>query len=477
MSQNRFSGLLLSAIEKLQGSGGPVSEEKLTKVLGIAARKFNVPGIAVGVLLDGKETYGSYGVTNVEKPSPISETTLFNIGSVTKTFTATTIMHLVSQKKIDLDAPVKKYIPELKLHDPKTADTITILQLLNHTSGLEWRFEVDTGEGDDALAKYVAKMAEATQTLPPGTRASYSQTAFDLLGRVIEKVTGQIYEQAVTSLVLEPLGLTNSFFAMDEIMAHQYVVGHNADDNDKLVVAKQWKYARAQNAGGGLASSSTDLIGWAKFHLGQAANGDRVLPTSLITQMQQQTVELMGSSLGKAIGIGWFLSDINGVKTVGHGGSGNGQFAELLLVPERKFAVVSLTNAGPNGVAFNQAVLQWTLQKYLGLVERAPKPIAFDAKRAQEIVGKYENKIQVITVESTGKKLTIAAGIKREVRAASDKELPADYPPAEMGLLPGDNDEYVVLGGGMKGQRGFFTRDEAGAITGIDIAGRSLTRV
>ena len=476
MPQNKFSEWLMSVIEKLQGSGGPVSEEKLSQLLGVAARKFNVPGIAVGVLLDGKEMYGSYGVTNVENPLPITQATLFNIGSITKTFTATTIMHLVSQKKIDLNAPVKKYIPELKLHDPEAAGKITILQLLNHTSGLEWRFEADTGEGADALAKYVARMTEVTQALPPGTRASYSQTAYDLLGRVIEKVTGQIYEQAVISLVLEPLGLTNSFFAMDEIEAHQFAVGHNADDNNKLVVAKQWKYSRAQNAGGGLASSSTDLIRWAKFHLGQAANGDQVLPAGLIAQMQQQTVELVGSSLGKAIGIGWFLSDINGVKTVGHGGSGNGQFAELLLVPERKFAVVSLANAGPNGVAFNRAVLQWTLQKYVGLVERAPKPIAFDAKRAQELVGKYENKIQVITVESNGKKLTIAAGIKPEVRAASDKELPADYPPAEMGLLPGDKDEYVVLGGGMKGQRGFFTRDEKGAITEIDIAGRSLKR-
>jgi len=153
--------------------------------------------------------------------------------------------------------------------------------------------------------------------------------------------------------------------------------------------------------------------------------------------MQKPTVELKGSSLGDAIGIGWFLRDIDGVQTVGHSGSGNGQFAELLLVPERNFAVVALCNAGPNGIQFNQAVLQWSLQNYLGLVERAPKPLPYDSSRALEIIGRYENEIQIVTIASTGKKLTIAAGIKPEVRASSEKELPSDYPPANMGLCLG----------------------------------------
>ena len=477
MPQGKLFELLASVINKFKGSGGPVSEAKLAKLLGIAARKFNVPGVAVGILYNGEETHAAYGVTNIDNPSPVTETTLFNVASVTKTFTATTIMHLVSEGKVDLDAPVKKYIPELELKDKEAADKITILNLLNHTAGLDWRLAIDTGEDDDALEKFVAKLVDLKQIAPPGTRASYSQAGYDLLGRVIEKVTGQTYEQAVTSLVLEPLGLTNSFFAWDDIKTRPFVVGHNADDNEKLTVAKLWKYSRSENPGGGLASSATDLIRWARFHLGDAENGAQVLPDDLIKKMQQPTIELVGSSLGNAIGIGWFLRDINGVKIVGHSGSGNGQFTELLLVPERNFAVASITNAGPSGIQFNQAVMQWTLQNYLGLVERAPKPIPFDAARAQEIVGGYENKIQVITIDSSGKKLTIAAGIKPEVRAASDKELPADYPPAEMGLLPGDKDEYVVLGGGMKSQRGFFTRDESGTITGIDIAGRPFTRM
>ena len=423
--------LLTALKEHLSGSGGPVPEDKLAKLLGIAARKFNVPGIAVAVFHNDQETFASYGVTNINDPQPVDKNTLFLTASITKTFTATAIMHLVAEGKIDLQAPVSKYIPELKLHDPDAANQITILSLLNHTSGLEWRLDADTGEGDDALEKFVAKMTSVKQLTPPGTRANYSQAGYDLLGRVIEKVTKQTYEQAVSSLVLEPLGLANSFFALDDIKARPFAAGNNADDDGKLSVAKVWKYARAENPGGGLASSAADLMQWAKFHLG-AMQAPEVLPANAVKDMQKPTTELLGSSLGDAIGISWFLKDIGGVQTIKHSGSGNGQFAEILMVPEHSFAVVSLCNAAPNGIQFNDAVLQWTLQKYLGLMERAPKPLPFDEARAQAVVGRYENKIQVITIALKGKKLTIAAGIKPEVRAASDKELPADYPAAGM---------------------------------------------
>jgi CubicO group peptidase (beta-lactamase class C family) len=479
MGLRKLSDLFATLTGKANGSGGAVSAEKLSKLLGVAARKFNVPGIAVGVLLDGKITYASYGVTNVEKPAPVDENTLFVIASVTKSFTATAIMCLVADKTIELDAPVIRYIPELKLHDNRAAETITVLNLLNHTSGLEWRLDADTGEGDDALEKFVAKMGDLKQLASPGARASYSQAGYDLLGRVIEKVTGKTYEQAVTSLIFEPLGLTNSFFALADITSRPFAIGHNVDEKGKLAVAQTLKYARAENPGGGLASPVTDLMRWAQFHLGDghADSGKQVLPTQVLKAMQRQTVELKGSSLGDAIGIGWFLRDINGVMTVGHSGSGNGLFADLLMVPARNFAVVALCNAGPNGIQFNQAVLQWTLQQYLGLVERAPKPLPYDSQRAQGMIGRYENEIQVVTIANKGNRLTIAAGIKPQVRASSEKELPADYPPATMGLLPGDTDEYVVTAGGMKGQRGFFSRDEKGVIKGLDIGGRSFAKV
>ena len=111
-----------------------------------------------------------------------------------------------------------------------------------------------------------------------------------------------------------------------------------------------------------------DQLRWARFHLGdgRAESGARVLPAEVLHRMKQPTVALRASTLGDAIGIGWFLRDVDGVRTVGHGGSANGQFAELLTVPERDFAVVALSNAGPDGIPFNQAVVRWALRDLPG---------------------------------------------------------------------------------------------------------------
>ena len=194
-------------------------------------------------------------------------------------------------------------------------------------------------------------MAELELIAPPGTRASYSQVGYNLAGRIIEKVTGLTYEQAIAALLFEPLGLSHSFFALDDVMTRRFAVGHNLGEDGTLSVARQWKDTRGNNPGGGVVSSVADQLRWARFHLGdgRAESGARVLPAEVLQRMQEPTVELRGSTLGDAFGICWFLRDVDGVRTVGHGGSANGQFAELLIVPERDFAVVALSNAGPDG--------------------------------------------------------------------------------------------------------------------------------
>ena len=111
------------------------------------------------------------------------------------------------------------------------------------------------------------------------------------------------------------------------------------------------------------------------------------------------------------------------------------------------------------------------------MIDRDPEPLPYDQARAQEVVGSYENDAMTLTIATDGAGLTIEAGIKPEIRAAADTELPPDYPPADIGLLPGDADEYIVTSGGLKGQRGFFTRDESGAVVGVDLAGRLFNRV
>jgi CubicO group peptidase (beta-lactamase class C family) len=222
-----------------------------------------------------------------------------------------------------------------------------------------------------------------------------------------------------------------------------------------------------------------DQLRWARFHLGDghSKNGTQVLPVEVLRQMQEQTVALPGSSLGDALGICWFLRKVDGIQTIGHGGSANGQFAELLIVPERNFAVVSLSNSNPNGIPFNQVVVRWALENYLGLVDSDPEPIPFDAMWAQEIVGSYQNDFMTLTIETDGTGMSIDTRIKPEIRAGAKTELPPDAEPADIGLLPGDQDEYIIINGAYKGLRGIFTRDQDGVIVGVDLAGRIFKRV
>src|SRR3954449_697593 len=200
------------------------------KVAALAA-EHDVPGVAVGILLDGEEHYAFHGVTCTENPLPVDEKTLFQFGSTGKTYTATAIMRLVEAGKVALDEPVRTYLPEFKLRDEDVAAKVTVLQLLNHTAGWEGDMMDNTGDGDDALEKYVARMERLQQVSPLGETVSYNNASLSVAGRIIEKVTGTTYEQAIRDLLLEPLGLDYTFFFPNEIMTRRFAVGHRREDD------------------------------------------------------------------------------------------------------------------------------------------------------------------------------------------------------------------------------------------------------
>ena len=456
-----------------------MSHDTLSDFVEAPATKFGIPGVAVGVWVDGRAIYACHGVTSIDNPLPVDRDTLYVLGSISKTYTATALMRLVAEGRVELDAPVRRYVPELALADERAAAEVTVLNLLNHTSGLDWDLLVGTGEGDDALAVYVAKLAELKQIAPPGARTSYSQAGYSLAGRVIEKVSGMPYEKAIASLVFKPLGLSHSFFAADDVMTRRFVVGHNRGADGTLSVSRLWRGPRCRNPGAGVVSSAADQLRWARFHLGdgRAESGVEVLPAEVLRRMKEPTAALRASTLGHAIGIGWFLRDVDGVRTVGHGGSAIGQFAELLTVPERDFAVIALSNAGPGGIPCNQAVVRWTLQTYLGLTDQDPEPLPYDEAQARAFVGSYENDAMTLTIGTDEARLTLEVLLKPEVRAALDTDPGPDHAPFDFGLLPADADEYIITSGAFKGQRGFFTRDETGAVVGVDLAGRLFNKV
>ncbi len=243
---------------------------QLADVVLEAMQHFHVPGVVLGLWHDGAEHTAGFGVTSIEHPLPVTADTLAQIGSITKTFTGTLAMRLVEMGQLELDTPIKQYLPEFELQDKDVEARVTLRHLFTHMGGWVGDYFDDLGPGDDALAKYVAKMAELPQVTPLNTIWSYNNAGFSLAGRVIEVVTGKTYEAAMQELVFDPLGLKLSFFFPNDVMTHRFMAGHiYSFENDPLAVARPWALARTAHAAGAITSTVKDLLRYARFHMGQ----------------------------------------------------------------------------------------------------------------------------------------------------------------------------------------------------------------
>lgn len=228
-------------------------------------------------------------------------------------------------------------MPELRLKDDAVARTVTVLQLLNHSAGGTGDYFEDTGDGDDAIAKYVQKMAQLEQISPPGTVVSCNNAAYVLAGRLIEKVTGQAHEAVIKRLILDPLGCTESFFFAGDVMTRRFAIGHSRKEQEAAVtVARPMLLPRSSAPAGGLFSTVRDQIRYARFHLGHAPaeGGSRVLTRETLDRMKMPTISMQGGTLGDWVGISWMLRDIDGVRVAAHGGSTNGQESGFELIPD-----------------------------------------------------------------------------------------------------------------------------------------------
>jgi CubicO group peptidase (beta-lactamase class C family) len=454
-------------------------DERLSIRVRELAEELEIPGVAVGVFHEDEERYAFHGVTSVDNPLPVDAATLFQFGSTGKTYTSVALLRLVEAGKVELDAPVRTYVPELALRDAVAAETVTVLHLLNHTAGWDGDCFTDTGDGDDALARYVDRMADLEQITPPGSMVSYNNAALSLAGRIIEKVTGSTYEQALRELVLDPVGLDMTLFFPNDVMTRRFAVGHRREPDGTIRVLRPWSMARSGNPMGGMSASAPDQVRWARFHLdhGRATDGTQVVDPALIDRMQQPTADMTGSDLGDAVGISWLLSEVGGERVVAHGGSTTGQYSGFAMVPSRRFAIVSLTNAEPHGPLFNRRIRDWALETYLGLEEADPVHEPRPAESLAEYAGTYATVAVVLKVSVDGDHLLLDAEPTPELIAQLGDDADHREEPIPLGMLPGPGDRYVVPSGPYVGGKGYFTRDASGRITGIHEHGRFTPRV
>lgn len=432
-----------------------------------AAERMRIPGVAVGVYHDGAEDYVYHGVTSIANPLPIDAGTLFQIGSTTKTYTGTAIMILVEQGKVDLSAPVRRYLPDFRLQDEDVAANVTVLHLLNHTAGWAGDFERETGYGDDALARFVEQMIEAPQESALGERVSYNNASLCVAGRIIEVVTGTTYEQAIREMIYEPLGLEEHAFFPWEIMTRRFAAGHALYGDDLRVT--HWYESRAGHPPGAEhAASARDAIKYARFHM---SDGAGILRRETLDQMQTLTTPEAETPQAQQFGITWMIREIGGARIVAHGGSCRGHQSAFEMVPERDFAMTVLTSAR-HGSELNTEITDWIREAYLGLVETTPDPLPLTEDELAEFAGAYDSYTGTVHVSVAGDHLFAELEINPEL-AMSEEEAAASVPSFPFVILP--NNQFLITESMYKGLRGGLVRDDEGRLTGLDL-GRVFTK-
>lgn len=370
-----------------------------------------VPGAAIAVLKDGEIIDAAAGVLSTSTKVEATADSVFQIGSITKVWTTTLVMQLVDEGLLDLDAPIRRYLPEFRLRDESAAATITARQLLSHQAGFEGDVFTDTGRGDDAIEKYVAGLADLPQLFAPGELFSYNNVGFSVLGRLVEVLRGQTWEQALVEHIVTPLGLTHVAPSAYEAILYRAAVGHVGPGEDGVEIpAPTWALVRSNEpAGSMLAMRPRDLLGFVAMHLAEGAgpDGTRILSPLSARAMRTAQVTLPRlTGMGAAWGLGWEIIAADAPVVIGHDGGTIGQSAFLRVVPEAGLAVALLTNGGDVFGLFEAVVGQ--ILREVADVTLPALPVPHDEPVAVEpapLLGLYADTIYdlVVSVDDEGR--------------------------------------------------------------------------
>lgn len=423
-----------------------------------------VPGVAVGVWAGGEEHFVVRGVTSTENPLPVDEDTLFQTGSTAKTYTASAVMRLVERGILDLDEPVRRYVPELRMAEVSVAERITLRHLLTHTGGHEGDLFDDFGGGDDCLSRLAAGMHVLPQLAPLGT-FTYSNAGFSVAGRALETATRLVFEQAIAELLLRPLGHEHSVFSPADAITHRVAIGHRVV-NGQPRVSRTWALPRTAGPAGGMASSVRDQVGYARFSLGDgtALSGERLLAAETLRLMQSPQVEA-GGGRAAHLGISWLLQPTPGV--IAHGGSTNGQESAFVIVPERNFAITVLTNSA-TGAHLHGPIVKWALRNVAGVPAVKPLTQPADPARIASYQGTFRSALEELVVEQEADGLVLSFAPTERSRVI----FPAVGASGRMPFQVFADDRVLVTDGSMSGARGEFMRDEDGAVRWLRMLGR-----
>jgi CubicO group peptidase (beta-lactamase class C family) len=326
-----------------------INTEHWKSRLAVLADKHGVPGASLAILADGEIAEAAHGVLNIRTKVEATTDSLFQIGSITKVWTATLAMQLVEDGKLDLDTPIVTYMKDFKVADPEVTKTVTTRHLLTHTSGIDGDLFLDTGRGDDCLEKYVAACANLGQNHPLGATMSYCNSGYPILGRLIEVITGKTWDAVLRERIFTPLGLQSAGTLPEEALLHRAAVGHVTPPGAAEMPAPVWGIFRSAGPAGLVHATARESLAFAQMHLadGVAADGTRLISAESAQAMRVPQVAVPDPyTLGSHWGLGWILMTWDGHDVFGHDGNTIGQAAFLRIVPDANVAVSLLTNGG-----------------------------------------------------------------------------------------------------------------------------------
>ena len=411
--------------------------------LALLADKHGVPGATLAIKQGDDVAEAAYGVLNLRTGVPATSDSLFQIGSITKVWTATLVMQLVDEGLLDLDKPVIDYLPDFKVADPEVTRTVTTRHLLAHNSGIDGDLFLDTGRGDDTVEKYVAACADLKQNHPLGATMSYCNSGYTVLGRLIEVLRGTTWDAVLREKLFAPLGLTSAGTLPEEALLHRAAVGHVTPPGGEIQVAPVWGIFRSAGPAGLIHATPREVLAFAELHLndGVTPDGSRILSEQSAKAMREPQVEVPDPyTLGSHWGLGWILMTWDGRPVYGHDGGTIGQSAFMRILPEAKLSVCLLTNGGHTHDLFRDLYAEiFSELAGVQLPPRLEPPATPPTLDLAKYAGLYRRESVEMTIEVADDKLRATVRSFGPLAEALER----DDPPA-MDVLPVEEDVFVA---------------------------------
>jgi CubicO group peptidase (beta-lactamase class C family) len=405
-----------------------VDEQEWQDWLDSGIRTHLVPGATLSILAEGETTTVASGELSRSTHVEATVESIWQIGSITKVFTATQIMQLIGDGQLSLDTKVVDVVPDFGVADPAVTRELAVKHLLSHTSGLDGDVTIAAGGGDDAVARYVAGLADVVQLHPLGAMLSYCNSGWVIAGRIIEVLTGQSWDRALRERLVEPLGLAHTVVLPEDALLHRTAVGHIPRPGRSPDPVPAWGFSRSWGPANQITASAGDVMAFARMHMdgGRNASGDQVLGPDLVAQMQQARADMPNPSRRvDHLGLGWWLCDWEGGTVYGHDGNTQGQSSFLRVDPRSQVAVVLLTNARTTA-----ALVADLFGRVFGQLAGITVPVFAPPEDPPDVdptpvLGVYERAAVRITITAAGQGLRATVQARRGANPAEQIDLVA----------------------------------------------------